>query len=467
MRDAISHDPSPTLERYTAGMATDGPTRRAFLTGAAAAASAAAARPLSAQSARRVLGANDRINIGMIGVGGRGSGHVRSLNRRMEMKGDVKIVAISDIYAKRSNAALQATRLTNKDLHREYRDLLARSDVDGVFIATPDHWHAPMALDALASGKDVYLEKPVTLTIDEAKAVAQKVAETGGVLQVGCQHTSDKRHLKARQLIEDGWIGKPLWAQANYSRNSIYGEWNYTIDEDATAEDVGWETFLGSAPKRPFSADRYFRWRKYWDYSGGIATDLFYHRLTPLRQMMGIEFPTRVSGSGGIYVHKDREVPDTYSSTVEYQDSCCVLGSSMANSAGNQYMEPVVYGHKGTITFDGMAIVVEPEWQFEKEFVEKTGSSKMYVEVEPHDMGEAHIDNFLTCMRTRATPHCYAEFAYKIMTAIKLGVDSYREGKMMLWDPVNERRIERAPARPVYDGDGQNHEEPRRRFGRG
>ncbi len=437
------------------------------MTAAAGVASAAAARPLSAQSARRVLGANDRINIGMIGVGGRGSGHVRAINQRMEMKGDVHIVAISDIYSKRNNAALSATGLGNEDLHGDYHDLLSRSDVDGVFISTPDHWHAPMALDALDAGKDVYLEKPVTLTIPEAKAVARKVAETGGVLQVGCQHTSDKRHIKARELIEDGWIGKPLWAQANYSRNSIHGAWNYTIDDGATAEDVGWESFLGSAPKRPFDADRYFRWRKYWDYSGGIATDLFYHRLSPLRQMMGIEFPTRVTGAGGIYVHKDREVPDTYTSTVEYEDSYCVLGSSMGNAAGNQHMEPVVYGHKGTLTFDGFAIVVEPEWQFAKEFLEKTGASKMYVEVAPHAMGVEHIDNFLSCMRSREKPNCDADFAYTIMTAIKLGVDSYREGKMMLWDPVRERRVDKAPERTVYEGDGQNHEEPRQSFRRG
>ena len=445
-------------------MADQDTTRRTFLAAGTAAgvATLTGVRALSAQSARRTLGANDRINIGMIGVGGRGSNHVRSLTRRMEMKGDVRIGAISDIYSKRNDAALSATGLGSKDLHRDFRDLVARADIDAVFIATPDHWHAPMAIAALDAGKDVYLEKPITLTIEEAKAVAVKTAETGGVLQVGCQHTSDKRFLKARQLIEDGWIGKPLWGQGNYSRNTIYGEWNYAIDHDATGEDVGWEDFLGSAPKRPYNADRYFRWRKYWDYSGGIATDLFYHRLTPLRQMMGVEFPTRVTGSGGIYVHEDREVPDTYSSTVEYADSYCILGSSMANSAGNVHMEPVVYGRKGTITLDGMAVVVEPEWQFQTEFVEKTGSSKMYVEVEPHNMGEEHVANFLDCVRSRAKPNCDADFAYKIMTAIRLGVDSYREGKMMLWDPKREQRIDSAPARPTYEGDGQNHEEPRR-----
>lgn len=439
------------------------PTRRTFLAAAAAGmASASAAHPQSAASARRVLGANDRINIGMIGVGGRGSGHLRSLVRRTEMKGDVKVVGISDIYSKRIDAALSTASLQQKDNNRDFHELLARSDVNGVFIATPDHWHAPMAIAALEAGKDVYLEKPMTLTIEESRQLAAKVKQTGGVLQVGCQHASDMKHHKARQLIEDGWIGKPLWAQANYSRNTVYGEWNYTIDEGASATDVGWDAFLGPAPKRPFSPDRYFRWRKYWDYSGGIATDLFYHRLTPLRQMMGIEFPTRVTGSGGIYVHKDREVPDTYTSTVEYADSVCVLGSSMANTAGNVHMEPVVYGQKGTITFEGDAVVVDPEWQYLEEFVKRSGSSKMYFEVEPHDMNQAHIDNFIDCMRSRQKPNCDADFGYKVMTAIKLGVDSYREGKTMLWDPVNERRIEAAPARPVYEGDGLNHDEPRR-----
>lgn len=420
-----------------------------------------------ALSATRAAGANDRINIGMIGVGGRGSGHVRTLNRRTEMKGDVRIVAISDIYSKRKQAAQELARVDPGDVYQDYHDLLARSDVNAVFIATPDHWHARMAIDAMEAGKDVYLEKPMTLTIDEARQVAQKTKETGRVLQVGSQHTSDKRNQKARELVAEGWIGPVLWAHSTYSRNSIYGEWDYHIDEGATAEEIGWKQFLGSAPARPFDPDRYFRWRKYWDYSGGIATDLFYHRLAPLRQIMGIEFPTRVSGAGGIYIHKDREVPDTYATTVEYANNFCMLGSSMANAAANKYIQPTIYGHKGTITFDDNVVIVEPEWQFEKEFVQMAGSSKMYVEVPPHDMGWEHIDNFLSCVRSRNKPVFDADFGYKIMTAIKLGVDSYREGRLMLWDPQRERRIQEAPSRAAYPGDGKNHQEPRRSFRRG
>ncbi len=448
-------------------------TRREFLTTAAGIAAASAARSASAAASPapqrgRVIGANDRINIGMIGVGGRGSSHVRTLNRRTEMKGDVRIVAISDIYDKRIDAARQLARVDEKDVHRNYHDLLSRSDVDGVFIATPDHWHAPMAIDAFEAGKDVYLEKPMTLTIDEARQVAQKAKETGRVLQVGCQHTSDITYHKAREVVQEmGLIGEILWAQSTYSRNSVYGEWDYHIDEGATAKEIGWDQFLGSAPKRPFDPDRYFRWRKYWDYSGGIATDLFYHRLSPLRQIMGVEFPTRVVGLGGIYVHKDREVPDTYSTTVEYANDYVLMGSSMANSAGNENMEPAIYGHRGTVTFDGDVVIVTPEWQFLDGFVEKTKASKMYFETPPHNMDEDHHANFLECMRTRAATNCNPDLSYRVMTAIKLGVDSYREGKMMLWDPENERRIDEAPKRKEYKGDGLNHEEPRRRGFRG
>lgn len=434
-------------------------TRRQFLTSSAALTTAAA----SAQTGR-IIGANDRINVGVIGVGIRGMGHVRTIMQRAEMKGDVRLAAISDIYARRTEAARQAARLEAKDVHRDYRELLARADIDAVFIVTPDHWHAKMAIEAMERGKDVYLEKPMTLTIEEARQIAEKVKQTGRVLQVGSQHLSDKRYHRAREVVEKGWIGEVLWAQTTYSRNSVWGEWNYRIDEGVTAEEVGWKDFLGPAPERPFDPDRYFRWRKYWDYSGGIATDLFYHRLAPLRFIMGIEFPTRVTGAGGIYVHKDREVPDTYATIVEYANNYCIISSSMANAAANRYLQPVIYGHKGTITFDDNVVIVEPEWQFEREFVEKAGSSKVYLEVPPHNMDWEHVDNFLTCMRTRQKPVFDADFGYKIMAAIKLGVDSYREGKLMLWDPDRERLLSQAPPRPAYAGDGKNREEPRPPF---
>ncbi|MBI1357681.1 MAG: gfo/Idh/MocA family oxidoreductase [Acidobacteria bacterium] len=442
-----------------------GASRRDFLSRTAAGlAAASAATQLRAAAGAKVSGSNDRINIGMIGVGNKGRGHQRQLAARIQEQGDIQVVAISDIYSKRLTEAGERSKVESKSLYPDYRELLARPDIDAVWIATPDHWHAPMAIDAMRAGKDVYLEKPMTLTIDEAHKLASEVKATGRVLQVGSQHTSDLRYHRAREVIEKGWIGKVLWAQNTYSRNSVYGEWNYHIDDEGTPENIDWKAFLGSAPKRPFSRDRFFRWRKYWDYSGGIATDLFYHRLAPLVQMAGIDYPTRVSAHGGIYVHKDREVPDTYATTVEFQDWYATLSASMGNAAGTQHLPTVVYGHEATIRFVNGAVLVTPEYQFRKKFQEATGKSEeLVIEVDQKDVSADHIANFLASVRSREQPVFNADFGCRVMTAIKMGVDSYREGKMLAWDASRQRVVQPKADRPGYEGDGQNHEEPPRK----
>ncbi|MCB9384062.1 MAG: Gfo/Idh/MocA family oxidoreductase [Bryobacterales bacterium] len=443
-------------------MTESGASRRLFLSQAAAGLAAVSKLGAAAKPAR-VVGANDRIRIGMIGLGNKGRGHQRQLAARIEEKGDIEVVAVSDIYTKRLAEGAERMGLGDKHRHHDYRELLARPDIDAVWIATPDHWHAPMATDAMRAGKDVYLEKPMTLEIAEAADLAEEVKRTGRVLQVGSQHTSDLRYHRAREVIEKGWIGKVLWAQNTYSRNSIHGEWNYHIDDEGTPENIDWKAFLGSAPKRPFSADRYFRWRKYWDYSGGIATDLFYHRLAPLAMMAGIDFPTVVGAHGGIYVHKDREVPDTYSTTVEYKDWFAMLGSSMGNAAAVQHLPTVVYGHEASVTFDEGAVIVTPEWQFRKKFEQATGKSdRLVIEVDQQDVSADHIGNFLASVRSRKQPVFDAEFGYRVMTAIKLGVDSYREGRQLSWDAGREKVVRAEVNRPAYEGDGLNHEEPRR-----
>ncbi|MXY70629.1 MAG: Gfo/Idh/MocA family oxidoreductase [Acidobacteriia bacterium] len=439
-------------------MDTKPASRRLFLAHAAAAPAVAAA-----PAASRVLGANDRINIGMIGTGSKGRSHLRRLMARAGDQDDVRVTAISDIYRKRSEEALDLAQLGGKRGYVDYRDLLAQPDIDAVWISTPDHWHATMALDALAAGKDVYLEKPMTYTIEEARRIAEAVESTGRILQVGSQHVSDQRYHQARQVIDEGWIGPVLWAQNTYCRNSLYGEWNYTVDPEGTPENIDWDKFLGSAPARPFSPERFFRWRKYWDYSGGIATDLFYHRLAPLMLMMGKKFPTRVSGHGGIYVHREREVPDTYATVIEYGSHYVNLSASMASAAGNVGMPTVVYGHEGAITFLPDAIEVRPEYQFASKFRESTGQDLLRIEVEQPDVSNAHIGNFLGCMRNRSKPVFDAQFGYQAMTAIRLGVDSYRSGRMMAFDPHGERARPFAGPRPGYEGSGQNFEEPPRR----
>ncbi len=434
-------------------------TRRTFIS--LASAGAAMAKPaaktlkpgVSARSAARVVGANDRINTGHIGVGGMGTAHVRALFAQSEKDKDIQIVAVSDVYTRRKERARTTAKLDANAVHHDYRELLARNDVDAVFIAAPDHWHGQMALDALTAGKDVYLQKPMTYTIEEARIVAEATAKYGRVLQVGSQGLSSPATHKMRELVEQGEIGEPLWAQATSSRNSTTGEWNYRVEPEGTPETIDWKRWLGTAPTRGFSPERYFRWRKYWDYSGGIATDLFYHSLGPILYGMGAQFPTAVTATGGIYVQKDREVPDTYASTVEYPNFYITLSGSMANAAGNRHHAPALYGHKGTISLEGGAVVVTPEGLKKGQSV----TPKSYPVPPSVDGGHRlHTDNFFACVRSRKAPHLNAQLGYQIMVAIRLGVDSYRERQTKLFDPQARRPAAKLPARQMWEGDGKN-----------
>jgi len=400
----------------------------------------------------RVLGANDRINIGLIGCGGRGMSDAGTFTRYgVENNNACQIVAVADVYEKRKKAA--ADKYNAKGF-LDYREVLAMSDVDAVIIATPDHWHTRIALEAMDRGKDVYLEKPMCHTNKEAKQLIDTVRETKRVLQVGSQTTSADQWWKAKKAIADGMIGKMIMSQGSYHRNSAEGEWNYPIDSEAGPDGKGenyidWKTWLGPAPSRPYDADRFFRFRKYWDYSGGIATDLFFHVVAPLNICWDKpQFPVKVMASGGRYIFKDdREVPDTFHLVAEYPEGhSLVLSSSMANS---QHIPGLIRGHEGTIImvehgeFERPTpdIVVRPEkirTRGEKErhtFADyKFGSDEIRIPVEQKDMMQAHIGNFLGCMRTREKPHLDVETATHAQVLINLAVESYREGRVKYWD---------------------------------
>ncbi len=394
-----------------------------------------------------VIGANGNINVGLIGVGGRGRGLLDWVMKTGEQPATpARVVAVSDVYAKRLRAAKEAAKC---DGYLDYRELLERKDVDAVIIATPDHWHARMAIEAMDKGKDVYLEKPMTHTVEEAKRVNEKVAQTKRVLQVGSQTTSSDQWWKARKAIQDGMIGKLIMSQGSYHRNSTEGEWNWKIDPTAgpAGKDddfIDWKMWLGSAPKRDFNADRFFRFRKYWDYSGGIATDLFYHVMAPLNICWGeAQFPYRVMASGGTYIFKDeREVPDTFTLTADYaQGHTLVLSSSMANET---HIPGLIRGHEGTIMmvpdgkFEGRvdSITVTPQRIAKKQFEEKYGAGEVKMNCEPR---ESHMENFLRCVRTREKPVLDALTAYKAMVTIGMSVQSYREGRVLYFDDKREK----------------------------
>ena len=267
-------------------------TRRDFIrqvgaSAVVAAGTAAVATPTrarqSSKAKSRIIGANDRINVGFVGCGGRMNTHIRRIMERQEERGDVQAVAVNDIWDKRKTRAREATKVDERAVHHDYRELCARPDIDVVVIASPDHWHYAQTMAAIEQGKDVYLEKPMTYTVDEARQIADAVKASGRILQVGSQYASMDHFWKAKKAIADGLIGDVVWASGGFGRNkNLRGEWNYTIDPEATEKTLDWKAFLGPAPKRAFDPERYFRWRKYWDYSGGIATDLFYHSVSPL-----------------------------------------------------------------------------------------------------------------------------------------------------------------------------------------
>jgi predicted dehydrogenase len=424
-------------------------SRRDFLKKAGQGAAAIGAQQAFATG--RVLGANDRLNVGFVGCGGRMTTHIEYIARRAKETGDVQALAVCDIYDKRKRLARERTGVEEKNVYHDFRELCARKDIDVIVIASPDHWHHGHAMAALKAGKDVYLEKPFTYTIDEAREIAETVRTGKRVLQVGSQYASFDHFHKAQKVIKDGLIGQVVWATAGYGRNANKegGEWNYEIDQNVSEKNIDWRAFLGNAPKRAFDAERYFRWRKYWDYSGGIATDLFYHALAPIVMVTGQMFPAHVTASGGIFVQKDREVPDTFLMNVDYPSFTVNLSCSVASGAAplvaiNGAEGRIIVAQNGEDFSHGF-IEVAPDREYRKEFKAKTGSEKLSIECKPNLRGaHPHMDNFLDAVRSRQDPNLHAELGYKVMAAIRMGVDAYRQQTMIHWDPRKQRSIAKA-----------------------
>jgi predicted dehydrogenase len=410
-----------------------------------------AARPANA----RVLGANDRINLGIIGVGGRGNFLLGEFMSIGTAGGNVQIAAVADVYEKRRRLAAERAKCKG---FLDYREIIQNKEIEGVVVATPDHWHAAIAIAAMNAGKDVYLEKPMTRTIEEARRVYETSVKTKRILQVGVNGSSGDQWRKARKALEDGMIGKLVMSQGSVHRNwdgkqQPRGEWNWRIDPDAGPAGKGdnyvdWKMWLGSAPKRSWSPDRFFRFRKYWDYNGGIATDLFYHSLAPLNLMWNGgqgEFPLRVAGSGGIWVFKDeREVPDTFMLVADYPSGhSVVLTSSMANAT---HTPSVIRGYDGSIDMSpgtgGGAIVITPERHAAQGFKEKWGAPEVRLALESRP---SHYQNFIDCMRSREQPVLPGLPAYKTMAAIAMSVESYRTGRTLFFDEAKQKVANKPP----------------------
>jgi predicted dehydrogenase len=354
--------------------------RRNFLVKASLGGALAVVGPRAAWAAaseRRVAGANEVLNLGLIGCGSISRINIAYLNR---LGRQVRIVAVCDIFKPNLERAMAQTKAEG---YHDYRDLLARKDVDAVFIMTPDHWHARMAIDAMRAGKDVDVEKPMCLTIEEARQMVQVARETGRILSVDSEHMAHGIWKVARTAVQRGVTGRIVWSQTSRSGNLGLGAGSDQFDGKRagaviTPDNLDWDRFLGPAPKRPFDAHRFASWRNYWDYSGGLAMDLILHHLVPLIHVTGPEFPVRVTGSGGNVVYPVSETSQTYDTmimTATYPGGHTIVGiGSFANSVE---VPIVIRAHQATLRFYGRDqrrpayMIIEPEGPFAKEFPDR------------------------------------------------------------------------------------------------
>jgi predicted dehydrogenase len=325
----------------------------------------------------------------------------------------------------------------------DHRELLADPNVDAVCIATPDHIHGYQAIDAVRAGKHVYCEKPVThwRQFDLTKQLAEEVKKSSVRFQLGSQGQSDSAWSQMRKLIQDGVIGKPIYAECGYFRVGDWGEAGMPIDDPNAkpGPDLNWEAFLGDSPKRDFDVSRYFRWRMYEDYAGGPVTDLYPHSLTPVVYMLGAGMPASVVSSGGKFRYEPREVPDTFSVLIDYPENFTI---AVLGTQGNAYPGtghrgaggriPVIRGWDGTLTILNDEIAFIPAGGSDKP--EKT------FPIERKESQEFYWKDFFRCCKSGEETLSPMDLAFRVQTPLQMAFLSHREGKTAKFNP-NEQKI--------------------------
>lgn len=466
-------------------MKNDTRSRREFLKIAAAgaagmtAAGSAATPTVHALTQRQAplapVPALDTIRIALIGAGGQGMGDARTALR---VPG-VEIVAVADVYDGRLTRSkeLWGDRIF---MTRDYREILARPDVDAVIIATPDHWHARIAIEAMKAGKDVYVEKPMVQDVEEGPQVIEAAQATKRILQVGSQRVSSIIYAKARDLFKSGVIGELNFVEAWWHRNSAMGAWQYTIPPDASPETCDWDRFLGDAPPRPFDATRLFRWRNYQDYGTGIPGDLFVHLFSGIHYVLDSHGPTRIMATGGLrYWHDGRDVPDVVAGLYDYPKTAAhpaftlMLKVNFADGGGGDGHLFRFAGPEGVITIGGSGVTVArqqrpsdpglsigtfPEAMQEAiiaahraRYPEQTNlrprEETVFAAPSGYNDTFDHFRNFFDAVRSRQPVVEDAIFGYRAAGPALLTNASYFEERPIGWDPETMRRTP-DPERP-------------------
>lgn len=410
---------------------------------------------------------------------------------------NIKLAAICDIFDERAENALASFYNGDNKIKRfrTHKELIHSGEVDAVVIATPDHWHAPIAMEALNAGIHVYVEKPMTHNIAETYLLRETVRKNPNmVFAVGHQHRQTQSFLTAQDIIEKNILGHVSLIETNTNRNDDNGAWQYDISDAASPKTIDWEQFLGNAPKEAFNLEHFFRWRKWWAYGSGLSGDLMTHDFDRINCLLKMGIPKSVTASGGIYTHRDgRNVPDVMQVVMEYpdfttgtsQESGKEKGMTFIYSAtlGNQYDRgTVLMGHDGSMELGNRITVYAdprstkyaelikeerieagvPIYQYDpavsgtdvvtsataKYFANK-GLLWTYRDGKRVDSTFLHLREWLSCIRNGGTPSCSIKEGFEEAISAHMGGLAYKLGRRIEWDPVTEKII----AKPGEDLD--------------
>ncbi len=376
-----------------------------------------------------VLGANDRIRIGVIGPGSQGS----FITKQAIACAGTEIVAFADVYTKRLENAKRLVPAAKTYL--DYRYVLDDKSIDAVIIATPQHLHCEHFVAAMQADKHVYQEKTMAFTVAHAKkmrAAFQKANKR--IVQIGHQGCSGGSVVDSAGFVKAGLVGKITEVHMHQYRNTPHGEpqWSRPVQPDMTAENVLWKSFLGEAPERPFDANRYINWRFFWDYSGGNYYENMCHQLASWYKALDLKVPKAVMSMGGVFLWKDgREVPDTMCTSMEHPEELLVNWTSgFGNSELGGGVD--VLGTDGTITTRGGLRCI-PQKVNRPDGVEIPGKTPT-----PKELHKAHVQNWLDCVRSGDEPNAPVELGFRVSIACRMAVDSYRQRRTLYWDAAKE-----------------------------
>jgi predicted dehydrogenase len=393
------------------------PTRRHFAYSAVA---------LGALSAAHIQGANDRLRFGLIGSGGRGRQDWETFLKQPE----VDPVAVCDVYQPFREQGVAMTQGRAK-AHKDFREVLDRKDIDAVIVAVPDHWHAAITIAACQAGKDVYCEKPLSLTVVEGRKMVAAARQHNRIVQAGSQQRSGAHYAQAVKLIQDGGIGDVHRIRAGMQRN-IYPGLKPTALQSGLTDQLDWDMWLGPAPKRPFDPFRCiynFRW--FWDYSGGQMTNWGAHHLDIARWIVGAKAPISISGAGGRYALKDGgETPDVQEVTYQFPGVVVTWTSSEISQGAPFTLD--IFGTKGMLSLTRGGFEVKPEMEAKKPLMEP-------LHADGTDLNGAHARNFLDCIKTRRKPNADVEEGHLSAVMCHLGNISTRLGRSLHWDAEKEQ----------------------------